>query len=99
MATLKDIKKGAKQNKPDGIQLTATEVKMIKDLNESKQFVVNEFASIGQLEATTQLRKEENINRFKQNSEVEIQLSNTLMVKYGDGRIDIDNELFIPLNG
>ena len=99
MATLKDIKKDAKPSKPEGIKLTATEVKMISDLNESKQFVVNEFASIGQLEATIQLRKEENIKRFKQNSEVEIQLSNNLMAKYGDGRIDIDKELFIPVNG
>jgi hypothetical protein len=99
MATLKDIKKDAKSSTPEGIKLTATEVKMISDLNESKQFVVNEFASIGQLEATVQLRKEENIKRFKQNSEVEIQLSNNLMAKYGDGRIDIDNELFIPING
>jgi hypothetical protein len=99
MATLKDIKKGTKPSQPEGIKLTATEVKMISDLNESKQFVVNEFASIGQLEATVQLRKEENIKRFKQNSEVEVQLSNNLMAKYGDGRIDIDNELFIPING
>ena len=99
MATVKEIRNKNKEKKPLGIQLTTTEVKMITDLNESKQFVVNEFASIGQIEATTQIRKEENFKRFKQNSEVELQLSNTLLAKYGDGRIDIDNQLFIPTSG
>lgn len=99
MATVKDIKKKAQQAKIEGYELTPTEIKLITDLNFNKQRVINEFASIGQLEATVAIKKEDNLKLFKQNSELEIQLSKTLTAKYGDGRIDIDNKLFIPIQG
>jgi len=97
MATVKELKTKAKKTQVETIQLTPTEVKLITDLNASKQLAVNEFASIGQLEASIDIRKRKNIKLFEKNLESEGQLSRTLTAKYGEGTVDIDNQIFIPL--
>ena len=97
MATVKELKTKAKKTQVETIQLTPTEVKLITDLNISKQLAVNEFASIGQLEASIDIRKRKNIKLFEKNLESEGQLSRTLTAKYGEGTVDIDNQIFIPL--
>lgn len=99
MATVKELKSKAKQSQVEVIELTPTEIKLITDLNISKQVAVNEFASTGQLEASLDLRKRNNIVLFEKNLESERQLSRTLTAKYGNGTVDIDNEIFIPTRG
>ena len=99
MATVKELKSKAKEPKIEAIELTPTEVKLITDLNNSKQIAVNEFASIGQLEASLDIRKRKNVAIFERNLESERQLSRTLTNKYGEGTVDIDNQIFIPTKG
>ena len=65
MATVKELKSKAKQSQVEVIELTPTEIKLITDLNISKQVAVNEFASTGQLEASLDLRKRNNIVLFE----------------------------------
>jgi len=99
MATIKELKSKAKKAQIETIPLTPTEIKLITDLNTSKQIVVNEFASIGQLEAGLDIRKRKNNTVFEKNLESERQLSKTLTDKYGEGTVDIDNQVFIPFGG
>jgi hypothetical protein len=99
MATIKELKTKAKKTEIETIPLTPTEIKLITDLNYSKQIVVNEFASIGQLEAGLDIRKRKNNTVFEKNLESERQLSKTLTDKYGEGTVDIDNQVFIPFKG
>jgi len=99
MATIKELKSKAKKTQTETIPLTPTEIKLITDLNTSKQIVVNEFASIGQLEASLDIRKRNNNTVFEKNLESERQLSKTLTDKYGVGTVDIDNQVFIPFIG
>jgi hypothetical protein len=99
MATIKELKSKAKKPQIETIPLTPTEIKLITDLNTSKQIVVNEFASIGQLEASLDIRKRKNNTIFESNLESERQLSKTLTNKYGEGTVDIDNQVFIPFKG
>ena len=99
MATIKELKSKAKKPQIETIPLTPKEIKLITDLNTSKQIVVNEFASIGQLEASLDIRKRKNNTVFESNLESERQLSKTLTNKYGEGTVDIDNQVFIPFKG
>ena len=78
MATIKELKSKAKKAQIETIPLTPTEIKLITDLNTSKQIVVNEFASSGQLEAGLDIRKRKNNTVFEKNLESERQLSKTL---------------------
>lgn len=99
MATIKELKSKVKKAQIETIPLTPTEIKLITNLNSSKQIVVNEFASIGQLEASLDIRKRNNNTVFEKNLESERQLSKTLTDKYGEGTVDIDNQVFIPSVG
>lgn len=84
------------EDKKTEMELTEIELMMLQDLADKKQAVVNEFAAIGQYEANVAIRKENNLKQYKENIELEEQISTSLTKKYGNGTIDTDRGVFIP---
>lgn len=84
------------QDKKTEMELTEIELMMLQDLTNKKQAAANEFAAIGQLEANVAIRKENNLKQYKENIELEEQISTSLTKKYGNGTIDTDRGVFIP---
>lgn len=84
------------EDKITEMKLTSLELNMLQDLTNKKQATTNEFAVIGQLEANIAIRKENNIKQYKENIELEEQISASFTKKYGNGTIDTERGVFIP---
>jgi len=83
-------------NRPEGIKLTETELRLLNDLNRKKDLVSREVAFLAQQQLTIDYRQEEAEKLYRDNLELEKQLGNQLTEKYGNGSIDIENGIFVP---
>jgi len=83
-------------NKPEGIKLTETELRLLTDLNRKKDLVAREVGFLAQQQLNIDYRQEEAEKLYRENLELERQLGNQFTEKYGNGTIDIENGLFIP---
>jgi len=108
MATVKDVKQKAKQEKEDFIDtdslpkmdtkipLTESEINMIKKLDDSRLRVKEEFYILAISEINLEERRKKNKQAHLDNVEFEKQLGEMLSNKYGDGTVDPINGIFIP---
>lgn len=83
-------------NKPDGVKLSETEIKLLTDLNRKKDIVAREVSFLAQQQLNIDYRQEEAEKLYRDNLELEKQLGNQLTEKYGNGTIDLEHGLFIP---
>ena len=83
-------------NRPNGIKLTETEVKLLTDLNRKKDLVAKEVAFLAQQRLNLDYRQEEAEKLYRNNLELERQLGTQFTEKYGNGTIDIEKGIFIP---
>jgi len=79
-----------------GIKLTEQELKLISDLDSKKTAVNRELAFLSQQQINIDIRKEDAVNAYKQNLELEKQIASTLTEKYGNGAIDTKSGMFLP---
>lgn len=107
MATVKEKKEQAKKEMEvntenleqiiEGIALTEGEIKLISELTRKKEVVAQEVSFLAQQQLTIDYRQEEAEKLYRDNLELEKQIGDSLTSKYGNGRIDMENGLFIPV--
>lgn len=83
-------------NRPNGIKLTETEIRLLTDLNRKKDLVAREVAFLAQQRLNIDYRQEEVEKLYRSNLELERQLGSQFTEKYGNGSIDIEKGIFIP---
>jgi hypothetical protein len=107
MATVKELKEKAKEEQMDvstenlskiqeGIALTEGEMKLLTELSRKKDIVAQEVSYLAQQQLTIDYRQEEAEKLYRDNIELEKQIGDALTTKYGNGRIDLENGVFIP---
>ena len=101
MATVKEKKQEAKAQKSEqvveGIQLTENELAFISNLDKRRVLVSNEINYIAQRQLELGYRQKEAEKLYEQNLELEKQIISTLQTKYGNGRINAELGLYIPV--
>jgi hypothetical protein len=83
-------------NRPNGIKLTETEIRLLTDLNRKKDLVNREINYLAQQRLNIDYRQEEAEKLYRSNLELERQLGTQFTEKYGNGTIDIEKGIFIP---
>lgn len=107
MATVKELKAQAKKEKmevdtskldqkPEGIQLTESELNMIANFQRNSRIIQEEISLLANQRLNIDYRQQEAEALYRKNLEFEKQIGETLTQKYGNGTIDIENGLFLP---
>lgn len=79
-----------------GVKLLDSEIKLLQELQEKKQAVINELGFLAQQQILLDMRQEEVEDAFKSNSELEKQIGKQLSEKYGNGTLNLQDGVFIP---
>jgi len=85
-------------DKPENIKLTEEELTSINSLKVRQTSLGDELKQIGLTELSLSIRKEELKSYLVENRQLESQIGQTLMSKYGNGSIDIESGCFVPFN-
>lgn len=78
------------------VKLLDSEIKLLQELQEKKQAVINELGFLAQQQILLDMRQEEVEDAFKSNSELEKQIGKQLSEKYGNGTLNLQDGVFIP---
>ena len=84
--------------KQENIKLTEEEITSINKLKVRQEYLNSELKQIAFTELKISIRKDELKDYLKQNKEIEAQIGQTLMTKYGNGSIDIESGCFVPFH-
>lgn len=84
--------------KQENIKLTEEEITSINTLKVRQESLNSELKQIAFTELNISIRKDELKDYLKQNKEIEAQIGQTLMTKYGNGSIDIESGCFVPFH-
>lgn len=85
-------------DKQENIKLTEEELLSISTLKERQESLNKELKQVAFTELNISIRKDELKDYLKQNKEIEAQIGQTLMTKYGNGSIDIESGCFVPFH-
>lgn len=79
-------------------KLTSEEVTNLKNLQLEQQSLVSLFGELEYQIQTLEIEKEKTIEKLEQFKQQENQLVNSLSTKYGDGVINLEEEVFQTQN-
>lgn len=86
------------EDKKTGIDLPQDILAQIKNLQQRKKALVDELASIGELRIIIQNREEQAKQFYNVNNELEKSIAKKIEETFGQGRVDIEQGLFYPIN-
>jgi|TARA_B110000503_G_C7140444_1_gene410621 prefoldin subunit 5 len=78
------------------MKLTVDELQSIKNLNEKRDILINQFGLLEFDIQSLELQKEELINTLQDITTLSTKLGVELQEKYGEGNVNIDTGEFIP---
>lgn len=87
----------AKNTASQGIKLTEGEINMVNTLNQRKTQLTEDINNIAQQKIVLDYRYRQAEKRYEEIVSLEGQIVSSLVQKYGNGTVDIDNGTFIPV--